>query len=117
MQKEQAVLYIHDSERMRFMHRAHSRQKTKLLFFLISQSSFTKYILKMSSKRILYVGGLADEVDEKTLQSAFIPFGETMIQMPLDYSSGLCSISLSLNCICSMTRLDRKAQRLRIRRV
>lgn len=27
-------------------------------------------------KRTLYVGGLADEVDEKTLHAAFIPFGK-----------------------------------------
>ena len=27
-------------------------------------------------KKLLYVGGLAEEVDEKTLQSAFIPFGD-----------------------------------------
>jgi RNA recognition motif-containing protein len=26
-------------------------------------------------KRTVYVGGLAEEVDEKTLQAAFIPFG------------------------------------------
>ena len=27
-------------------------------------------------KKLLYVGGLAEEVDEKTLQAAFIPFGD-----------------------------------------
>jgi peptidyl-prolyl isomerase E (cyclophilin E) len=27
-------------------------------------------------KRTVYVGGLAEEVDEKTLQAAFIPFGK-----------------------------------------
>jgi RNA recognition motif-containing protein len=27
-------------------------------------------------KRTVYVGGLAEEVDEKTLHAAFIPFGK-----------------------------------------
>ena len=30
-------------------------------------------------KRTIYVGGLADEVDEKTLHAAFIPFGNETI--------------------------------------
>ncbi|XP_016125361.1 peptidyl-prolyl cis-trans isomerase E-like isoform X2 [Sinocyclocheilus grahami] len=44
------------------------------------------------SKRVLYVGGLAEEVDEKVLHAAFILFGErysdiTDIQIPLDYET------------------------------
>ena len=42
----------------------------------------------MANKRVLYVGGLADEVEEKILQAAFIPFGNiTDISIPLDYST------------------------------
>jgi len=41
-----------------------------------------------NNKRTLYVGGLADEVDEKVLQEAFNPFGETLVQIPLDYVTG-----------------------------
>ncbi|XP_074641738.1 peptidyl-prolyl cis-trans isomerase E-like [Tubulanus polymorphus] len=41
-----------------------------------------------NSKRICYVGGLAEEVDEKVLHAAFIPFGDvTDIQIPLDYET------------------------------
>ncbi|XP_029426830.1 peptidyl-prolyl cis-trans isomerase E isoform X5 [Rhinatrema bivittatum] len=41
-----------------------------------------------ATKRVLYVGGLAEEVDEKVLHAAFIPFGDiTDIQMPLDYET------------------------------
>lgn len=41
------------------------------------------------NKKTLYVGGLADEVDEKTVEAAFIPFGDIIeIQMPLDYATG-----------------------------
>nr|XP_033809548.1 peptidyl-prolyl cis-trans isomerase E isoform X1 [Geotrypetes seraphini] len=41
-----------------------------------------------STKRVLYVGGLAEEVDEKVLHAAFIPFGDiTDIQIPLDYET------------------------------
>jgi hypothetical protein len=28
-------------------------------------------------------------VDEKILQAAFIPFGETTVNMPLDYTTGM----------------------------
>ncbi|XP_039596029.1 peptidyl-prolyl cis-trans isomerase E isoform X1 [Polypterus senegalus] len=39
-------------------------------------------------KRVLYVGGLAEEVDEKVLHAAFIPFGDIVdIQIPLDYET------------------------------
>lgn len=35
------------------------------------------------------VGGCAEEVDDKVLRSAFIPFGEIIdVQMPLDYETG-----------------------------
>ena len=34
-------------------------------------------------------GGLAEEVDEKVMHAAFIPFGDiTDIQIPLDYETG-----------------------------
>ena len=42
----------------------------------------------MANKRVVYVGGLAEEVEEKILQAAFIPFGDiTDISIPLDYST------------------------------
>lgn len=41
-----------------------------------------------TNKRTVYVGGLAEEVDEKILQEAFNPFGETLVQLPLDYVTG-----------------------------
>ena len=42
----------------------------------------------MSNKRILYVGGLSEEVDEKVLHAAFIPFGDiTDINIPMDYAT------------------------------
>lgn len=41
-----------------------------------------------NSKRTIYVGGLAEEVEEKTLNAAFIPFGDLVdIQIPLDYET------------------------------
>jgi len=37
----------------------------------------------------LSLGGLSEEVDEKVLHAAFIPFGDIMdIQLPLDYETG-----------------------------
>ncbi|CAG09903.1 unnamed protein product, partial [Tetraodon nigroviridis] len=41
-----------------------------------------------ANKRVLYIGGLAEEVDEKVLHAAFIPFGDLIdIQIPLDYET------------------------------
>ncbi|KAJ8604219.1 hypothetical protein CTAYLR_009789 [Chrysophaeum taylorii] len=38
-----------------------------------------------SNKRILYVGGLADEVVEETVHAAFIPFGDIVeVNIPRD---------------------------------
>lgn len=42
----------------------------------------------MANKRMVYVGGLAEEVDEKVLHAAFIPFGDiTDVQIPMDYTT------------------------------
>ena len=39
-------------------------------------------------KKMLYVGGLAEEVDQKVLQAAFIPFGDIVeVNMPVDYET------------------------------
>ncbi|KAJ8946848.1 hypothetical protein NQ318_006758 [Aromia moschata] len=44
--------------------------------------------MSTGSKRTVYVGGLAEEVDEKVLNAAFIPFGDIVdVQIPLDYES------------------------------
>lgn len=41
-----------------------------------------------NTKRTLYVGGLTEEVDEKILQAAFIPFGDIFdVQMPIDFET------------------------------
>jgi len=39
-------------------------------------------------KKIIYVGGLAEEVDTKVLNAAFIPFGDIVeVNMPVDYET------------------------------
>ncbi|CAG9840548.1 unnamed protein product [Diabrotica balteata] len=44
--------------------------------------------MSSSNKRTVYVGGLAEEVDEQVLNAAFIPFGDIIdVQIPLDYES------------------------------
>lgn len=41
-----------------------------------------------NSKRTLYVGGLAEEIDLNILRSAFAPFGDIVdVNIPLDYST------------------------------
>jgi len=41
-----------------------------------------------TNKRLVYVGGCAEEVDDKVIHAAFIPFGDIVdIQMPLDYET------------------------------
>jgi len=43
----------------------------------------------MANKKIIFIGGVSEEVDEKILHAAFIPFGDiTDIQMPMDYGEG-----------------------------
>lgn len=40
-------------------------------------------------KRTLYVGGFSEEVTEKVLMSAFVPFGDVVaISIPMDYETG-----------------------------
>lgn len=47
-----------------------------------------KMTSKPNSKRTIYVGGLAEEVDEKVLNAAFVPFGDLVdVQIPLDYET------------------------------
>ncbi|KAJ8779438.1 hypothetical protein J1605_012322 [Eschrichtius robustus] len=42
----------------------------------------------------VFAGGLAEEMDDKVLRAAFIPFGDiTDIQIPLDYETGVYSKS------------------------
>ncbi|KAF8371826.1 cyn-13, partial [Pristionchus pacificus] len=42
-----------------------------------------------NKKRTLYVGGFAEEVNEKVLMGAFIPFGDVVaISIPMDYETG-----------------------------
>ena len=44
------------------------------------QKKFLRFLLEVEmsgqNKKLLYVGGLAEEVDEKMLHAAFIPFGD-----------------------------------------
>ncbi|KAA3675567.1 peptidyl-prolyl isomerase E (cyclophilin E) [Paragonimus westermani] len=42
------------------------------------------------NKRVIYVGGLAEQVDLPLLRAAFIPFGDIIsINMPMDYQTGI----------------------------
>jgi RNA recognition motif-containing protein len=55
-------------------------------------------------KRTVYVGGLAEEVDEKTLHAAFIPFGKkTKSYFAFFIELGMRQLQLhELSCICCM---------------
>jgi RNA recognition motif-containing protein len=49
--------------------------------------SFTMAVMN-NQKKTVYVGGLADEVDELCIKAAFIPFGDlSEVQMPIDYQT------------------------------
>ena len=55
-----------------------------LINFLIKDIMTSNLI----DKSILYVGGLDENVDEKILHAAFIPFGEVKsIELPKDYTT------------------------------
>lgn len=56
----------------------------------------------MANKKIIYIGGISEEVDDKILHAAFIPFGEILdIQIPLDYETnkhrGFAFLEFELN--------------------
>lgn len=56
----------------------------------------------MINRWLFVSGGLAEEVDEKVLHAAFIPFGDIIdIQIPLDYETGETQ-SLYAVCVCVM---------------
>lgn len=41
-----------------------------------------------TNKRVLYCGGLSDEVNEKIIEAAFIPFGDIIdVNLPIDFST------------------------------
>jgi peptidyl-prolyl isomerase E (cyclophilin E) len=41
-----------------------------------------------TNKRVLYCGGLSEEVDEKIITSAFIPFGDIIdVNLPIDFAT------------------------------
>ena len=49
----------------------------------------TNINLSMNNKSTTWTGGLSEEVDEKVLHAAMIPFGDIIdVQIPLDYESG-----------------------------
>lgn len=59
---------------------------------------FTNCSSAHTQYRVFLSGGLAEEVDEKVLHAAFIPFGDiTDIQIPLDYETGKIR-SLAVMC-------------------
>ncbi|XP_002154334.1 peptidyl-prolyl cis-trans isomerase E isoform X1 [Hydra vulgaris] len=42
----------------------------------------------MANKKMIYIGGLAEEVEEKILHAAFIPFGDIIdVNIPIDYET------------------------------
>ena len=43
-------------------------------------------LVAAANKRVVYCGGLSEEVDEKIIKSAFLTFGEIIdVNMPIDY--------------------------------
>ena len=51
---------------------ARAQNERKIFFRLF----FVEVEMSGQNKKLLYVGGLAEEVDEKMLHAAFIPFGD-----------------------------------------
>lgn len=42
----------------------------------------------IANKRVLYVGGLSEEADEKTVHAAFVPFGDIVdVNLPIDFAT------------------------------
>eukprot|EP00954_Amorphochlora_amoebiformis_P003660 284291-Amorphochlora_amoeboformis.AAC.1 len=62
--------------------------KTSVLWnlrLLAYQADVERSDLAVNKKTLLYVGGLEEQVDEKTVHAAFVPFGEVVhIELPRD---------------------------------
>ena len=64
------------------------RSRRFLFFFSLLFFSFLNLLFSAEEKRILYVGGLEESVDDKLLLSAFIPFGDVIqVQIPLEMTT------------------------------
>lgn len=62
----------------------------ELLFFCSCNTISLSHLTAMSCYVHCVAGGIPEDVDEKVLHAAFIPFGDIMdIQIPLDYETGL----------------------------
>lgn len=60
------------------------------------------------ARRTLYVGGLAEQVDVKTLTAAFIPFGEINdVQIPMDNVESACILQESVPVVVYVPRTQR----------
>ncbi len=60
--------------------------KTNKSLTLISIKN--KKTIMTTNKRVLYCGGLSEEVDEKTIEAAFIPFGDIIdVNLPIDFAT------------------------------
>lgn len=58
------------------------------MFFSDELNHVTSLQQAMANKRVVYVGGISDEVDEKVLHAAFIPFGDLVdVTIPQDFST------------------------------
>ncbi|KAL3897160.1 MAG: hypothetical protein SGARI_006983, partial [Bacillariaceae sp.] len=45
--------------------------------------------VSLASKRVIYVGGLGDNVSQAVVRAAFIPFGNLKsVNIPMDYKAG-----------------------------
>ena len=56
---------------------------------MTSQGCHSKRGSAISDCLVVVLGGLAEEVDEKVLHAAFVPFGDLLdIQIPIDYETG-----------------------------
>lgn len=52
-------------------------------------SSSLDPVIALATKRVVYVGGLADNVTTAIIRAAFVPFGNLKsVDIPMDYTSG-----------------------------
>ncbi|KAB1268203.1 Peptidyl-prolyl cis-trans isomerase E [Camelus dromedarius] len=61
-----------------------------------------------ATKRVLNLGWLAEEVDDRVLRVAFIPFGDiTDTHIPLDYETGESPQRLMFRCLMPGKNLEK----------
>lgn len=71
------------------IHPFHTRNRNRMASFDATPTTVGEASVLVASKRVVYVGGLGEDVSQAILRSAMIPFGPIKsLDIPMDYKIG-----------------------------